>query len=157
MTFALEPDHLNVAKERWGSHGLTPSAAGSFGSLPSLLKLLFHYFSRSKLRQKPELQLTQFLTVGSVGHVYLGWLKLLREQCFVAAKVAQEKHRQALLHNEAKVYAVLSDLQGSMVPRMYGLYADKGILMLLTQRVGRSIKAFKELSPAQRYVGQFLL
>jgi hypothetical protein len=97
-----------------------------------------------------DLRLTEFIAAGAVGHVFRGVLTTVHEHT-VVAKWAQDKGCKGQLLQEARVYKILSNLQGRMIPKVYGLFKDGGALCLLTEWMGHSIATFADLSTTQAY------
>lgn len=83
--------------------------------------------------------------------MFLGVLTTGQEHT-VVAKWAQDKGRKGLLLQEARVYTILSDLQGHIIPKVYGLFQDSGALCLLMEWMGDPVANFADLSATQRYV-----
>jgi serine/threonine protein kinase len=98
-----------------------------------------------------ELLLTTFLDRGSVGNVFRGRFDHLCTDN-VIGKVAVDTQSQARLHHEAKIYAALTALQGTVIPTFYGLYVGRGLQVLLMRDAGKSLSSFSTLSRAQQYV-----
>lgn len=96
-----------------------------------------------------KLTLTALLAEGGVGRVYSGQLTTPMKHV-VVAKVAKDKKLQALLSKEAKIYEALLDLQGSMVPKIYGLFVYEGDLMLVMGWMGNPVQSFGDLSSDQQ-------
>jgi predicted Ser/Thr protein kinase len=71
-----------------------------------------------------------FLGAGSVGNIFIGYSEN-NQVADIVGKVAENKRSQEMLRHEAKIYAVLSTLQGSAVPTVYGLFTDSCLHILL--------------------------
>ena len=70
----------------------------------------------------------------------------------VVAKICSDG-AQSLLRGECAVYQTLSDLQGSAIPRCYGLFRVGDMAdMLLLEDCGESLHSFDGLTPKQRCV-----
>jgi hypothetical protein len=98
----------------------------------------------------PEVILRKFVGGGSVGNVFLGCAGANLEVA-VVGKVAVVKTSRVLLHREAHIYSILSELQGSSIPVVYGLFVGSGLGVLFMQYGGKAIRAFADLSLHQRY------
>jgi hypothetical protein len=69
------------------------------------------------------------------------------EVVFKIVDVMRYRNAEASLQREASAYASLQNLQGTVIPKLYGFYLVWGILMLLAlQPVGNSISEDEEIS-----------
>ena len=68
----------------------------------------------------------------------------------LAVKVALNAQSKKLLAHEAHIYLALSKLQGSIVPKVYGLFASQHIHVLLMQYGGKAPTSFENLTKSQR-------
>jgi serine/threonine protein kinase len=100
--------------------------------------------------------MTTFLGSGSVGNVFRGHFGDMLTDDFVA-KVAMHEPSQALLRHEAKMYTILSALQGAVIPMVYGLFIGQNVHVLVMRYAGEAISSFSKLSIQQRYVVTILL
>lgn len=57
---------------------------------------------------------------------------------------------QKELRHEANIYARLSSLQGTVIPKMYGLFEGEGWVVLVLEDCGCSVNNIDSLSLAQR-------
>ncbi len=96
-----------------------------------------------------ELLLTRFLGGGAVGNSFYGHFGPA-ENGELVAKVAESRLSQAQVHHEAWIYNILSTLQGSAIPLLYGLFIGRGLSLLVMQYGGSAISSFSELSCSQR-------
>jgi predicted Ser/Thr protein kinase len=98
---------------------------------------------------KLKVNLTQFLGSGSVGSVFCGHLENTTVDDFVC-KVALNTRSKTLLAHEARVYLVLSMLQGYSIPPVHGLYFGPRFHVLAMKYVGKALTSFNDLTISQR-------
>ena len=66
-------------------------------------------------------------------------------------KLADDRFSE-VIEQEYDVYCKLSNLQGTILPRCYGLYKNSEITCLILEHCGRPISSFASLTKMQRWV-----
>ncbi|KAJ7028668.1 kinase-like domain-containing protein [Mycena alexandri] len=101
---------------------------------------------------------TEQLEQGIVGPVFAGTLRPLKgagarflsSPVPVVAKVALHPAETHLLLQEAAIYARLSHLQGSAIPRIFGVFAGRAFAVLVMAHVGGQVDQIGTLNREQR-------
>ncbi|KAF8919740.1 hypothetical protein CPB85DRAFT_717697 [Mucidula mucida] len=117
-------------------------------------KGLKEYFSKSPALTLPfhpsstsTLLVSECLCVGATGVVFAAHFGSL---ALVIKAILPGHPGQSDLRHEARLYNVLASLQGSVLPRMLGLFEGEGWLMLIAEHCGDKVTDISELSLSQR-------
>src|SRR5580704_3376308 len=99
--------------------------------------------------QRSTVVLSHTVRWGNECHVFRGHFG--RRPIIAKIRADRADRAESTLQEEYAVYQTLHDLQGSVIPRCYGLFrvADFADLLLL-EDCGYSIKSYGELTPHQR-------